>query len=350
MKPRHRLLPLVATALLLAGGCSAAGSPQPPATGTPATGLPASCLDARTVGDAVGFAVHVEPATVKQTADAVNCTFLADDQGARPGANVSLLVAPARFAERALADLTAEAGRAGTTATAVPVGHGLAYESAQRTAAATVVGDRLIGVTIDGMGLSDPSAAQGAVLVLLAKIAATTGAFGSTPPSAGSPSAPASPAAHPKPSPKARTSASPTHRSGRADGGLVFDPFDVVRCTWVPRLFVDLSGHARPGVDVRIPLWATRLTSDVSLAIRAELNGSSYRDTATATVQPPEWRGSVHVSLPPPDTGDFISVAIQLDADSALANSTSQNTRRTVEGSLPTPRPSGEQSFACTPT
>src|SRR6185436_12451361 len=61
-----------------------------------------------------------ERATIKQSQDAVNCTFLAADQQAKPGANVSLLVAPATFADQALADITANASAAPPPPLALP--------------------------------------------------------------------------------------------------------------------------------------------------------------------------------------------------------------------------------------
>ncbi|MCP2321629.1 hypothetical protein HDA40_000136 [Hamadaea flava] len=203
--PRSRLLGVIAATVGLttaglavagcgpAGGTTAAPSAQtvvteapsgPVATGessAPAEpgahdGIPALCLDEATIAAAVGFAVHVERPTIKQNGDAVNCTFLADDQQARPGANVSVLVAPAAYAEQARTDIKSSATRAGVGTAPVGVGQdGLAYESAQRSAAATVVGGRLVAVTADGMGLSSPGVGRRAVEKLVAAVAAKIG-------------------------------------------------------------------------------------------------------------------------------------------------------------------------------
>lgn len=138
-----------------------------------ANGIPAACLDESTIGGLVGFTVHIEHATIKQSADAVNCTFLADDQTARPGSNVSILVAPASYATVAFADIRDSAARAKAKVQPVSVGaDGQAYESAQRTAAATIVGQKLVAVTIDGMGLSTHGVGVDTAIELVRKIAA----------------------------------------------------------------------------------------------------------------------------------------------------------------------------------
>ncbi|MCP2321630.1 hypothetical protein HDA40_000137 [Hamadaea flava] len=135
--------------------------------------------------------------------------------------------------------------------------------------------------------------------------------------------------------------------SGKPRGALVFDPFAKISCTWVPRLFVDLSGHAKPGVAVRVPVWASNLAAGVTLTIRAELNGSSYRTTTTVTAAAPEWRGTAQLAMALPESGDFFSTAIELDSTGKLAGKTTDNSRRTVAGTLPSPRPSSEEPITC---
>lgn len=151
-----------------AGATTTAAGAQQPA----ATGIPDVCLDESTISGLVGFTVRLEPTTLRSNAQAVNCTFPATDQTAHAGVNVAILVAPASFAQQAIDDITASAGRAGTGTQPVDLGQGgLSYGSAQRSAAATVIGDKLVGVTIDSMGLSKLSDKRDAAVAVLRKIA-----------------------------------------------------------------------------------------------------------------------------------------------------------------------------------
>src|SRR5512139_2542658 len=78
-------------------------------------------------------------------------------------------------------------------------------------------------------------------------------------PPAGNPTTPAGKATTTKP-PSASASAQPA-------GALSFDPLANARCTWVPRLFVDLAGKAKPGLRVQVPLWVTRLKAPVTFTV-----------------------------------------------------------------------------------
>jgi hypothetical protein len=111
-------------------------------------------------------------------------------------------------------------------------------------------------------------------------------------------------------------------------------------------MFVDLSGKAKPGVRVRVPLWVTRLTVPVSLTVRGELNGStSDRDTDTITATPPEWRGDASLAMTAPANGDAFSVYVEVDVQHKLSDTT---VHTGVAGTLPTPHPNAETSFPCT--
>lgn len=163
------------------------------------------------------------------------------------------------------------------------------------------------------------------------------------PPAASSPAAGPSPAAHPrrssgaattKPTPTASKSPKPSV-SSPPHGTVAFDPFAVITCTWVPRMFVDLSGKAKPGIAVRVPLVATQVDGAITATIRSELNGSLSKDTQTVEVRQ-DWRGSVTMRLAAPAYGNFVSIVSELDGS-----------RRTVEGAIPDPRPSSDQEFGC---
>lgn len=177
LKYHLRVATLVAALVpMTASGCGTSTTAAPAGPSPAAGGLPAACLTEQAVGAAVGFTVHVERSTIKSTSEAVTCTFMADDQTARPGANVTLLVAPKAYAPQALSDITDSADRAQTKAASVAIGqNGLVYESAQRSAAATVIDGKLVAVTVDGMGLSDAGAGKNAVVALLGQVAAKVG-------------------------------------------------------------------------------------------------------------------------------------------------------------------------------
>lgn len=152
---------------------STAGATQQPGT---ASGIPAVCLDEATISNLVGFAVVFERSTLKTSAQAVNCTFPAADQTAYAGVNVAILVAPASYAQQAIDDITSSAQQAGAATTPVDVGKdGLSYGSTQRSAAATVVGSQLIGVTIGTSGLSSLGDKRLAAVDVLRKVAQKLG-------------------------------------------------------------------------------------------------------------------------------------------------------------------------------
>jgi hypothetical protein len=52
--------------------------------------------------------------------------------------------------------------------------------------------------------------------------------------------------------------------SGKPSGQLVFDPFDAIVRTWVPRMLVDLSAGAKPGIDIRVPPMASQVDTQVT--------------------------------------------------------------------------------------
>lgn len=145
-----------------------AGAPATSGVRKPTTSIPAVCLDEATISDLVGFAVAFEQTTLKSNAQAVNCTFPATDQTNHAGVNVAILVAPASYGQVAIDDITASAARAGVSTQPVDLGQGgLSYGSSQRSAAATVVGDKVVGITIGTTGpssLGDKRAAAVAVL------------------------------------------------------------------------------------------------------------------------------------------------------------------------------------------
>jgi hypothetical protein len=98
--------------------------------------------------------------------------FPATDQTTHAGVNVAILVAPASFAQQAIDDITASAELAGTGTQSVDLGKGgLSYGSTQRSAAATVVGGKLVGVTIGTTGLSSLGDKRDAAVVVLRKVA-----------------------------------------------------------------------------------------------------------------------------------------------------------------------------------
>lgn len=175
---------LIGGAVIIAALASGCGSTEdtgaggaPPAAADArqpdTTRIPEVCLDETTISGLVGFTVKVEPSTLKSNAQAVNCTFPATDQTNHAGLNVAILVAPASFAQQAIDDITASADRAGTGTQAVDLGQGgLSYGSSQRSAAATVIGGKLIGVTIDSMGLSKLGDKRDAAVAVLRQVAA----------------------------------------------------------------------------------------------------------------------------------------------------------------------------------
>lgn len=141
-----------------------------------------------------------------------------------------------------------------------------------------------------------------------------------------------------------KTSGSP--KAGKPTGALSFDPFAADRCDWVARLIVDLSGKAKPGVRVRIPVWAAALDRTVTLTVGVSLNGPGNHTSDTITASPPEWRGAATVSFAAPadDTLDF---DIELDTGDVLAGKSRTNSRRRLEVRLPTPRPSTDTTVNC---
>jgi len=134
--------------------------------------------------------------------------------------------------------------------------------------------------------------------------------------------------------------------SAQPGGRVIVDPFDSPHCTWVPRMFVELSGKAKPGVRVWMSLWATGLKGPVTFTVRGELNGPDrYRTTDTVTTNTtPEWRGTTSLAMAVPASGDFFSVYVELDVGHKLSN-TSAHTG--VESTLPSPRPAAEATLSC---
>jgi hypothetical protein len=156
-----------------ASSATAAGS----SAGGAGTGdVPAACLDEGAISAAVGFTVVLERSTLKQSADAVNCTFPAADKARLPGAYVSILVAPASFADRMLSGITTNAQNMRTTAGPVDVGErGLAYGSPDRSEAGAVVGSRIVVVTVGTSGLSVVGGKRDAAVTLLRQVVAKVG-------------------------------------------------------------------------------------------------------------------------------------------------------------------------------
>jgi hypothetical protein len=172
------------------------------------------------------------------------------------------------------------------------------------------------------------------------------GASGPGSPPAGNATTPAGKGTTTKP-PTAATSKSPAASGSKPPGGGVsYDPFDSPHCTWVPRMFVDLSGKAKPGVRVRMSLWATGLTGPVTFSVRGELNGPDrYRTTDTVTTNTtPEWRGTTSLAMAVPASGDYFSVALTFDTDHKVSNISGHTG---LEATLPSPRPTADTDLPC---
>jgi hypothetical protein len=153
----------------------------------------------------------------------------------------------------------------------------------------------------------------------------------SNPPSVTKPSSPPQSTTPQSPAPQSPAPQSPVAKPGGRPSGQL-----------------DLSGGAKPGIDVRVPLITSQVDTQVTVAIRSELNGSLSHATTTVTVGP-DFHGSAHLALAAPAFGNFVSIATELDTEGRLAGRTVKDSRRTVEGMIPDPRPGSEQSFGCNP-
>lgn len=127
-------------------------------------------------------------------------------------------------------------------------------------------------------------------------------------------------------------------------GAVTFDPFGDATCTWVPRMFVDLSGNAKPGVRVVVPLLATGLSAPVTLIVRGELNGDTYRTADSVRATPPEWHGSTSLAMAVPASSDYFSVYVEVDVQHRLSD---RSAHTGIVATLPTPRPTKDTNVPC---
>jgi hypothetical protein len=149
------------------------------------------------------------------------------------------------------------------------------------------------------------------------------------------------------PTSKATTSKTPTASlSAQPAGAVSIDQIANPTCTWVPRMFVDVSGKTRPGVRVRVPLWVTRLKAPGTFTVRGGLhgpNGERATDTVTADT-PPEWRGSAFLAMAIPANDDHFRVYVEADVERKLSDG---SVRTVIDGAVPSSRPTAEANLPC---
>jgi hypothetical protein len=113
-----------------------------------------------------------------------------------------------------------------------------------------------------------------------------------------------------------------------------------------PAVLRDLSGKAKPGVRVRVPLWVTRLTAPVTFTVRGALNGPGGKrttDNVTADT-PPEWRGTASLAMGIPAGDDAYSVYVEADVQHEVSDG---SLHTVIAGTLPNPRPAVEATLSC---